>query len=239
MNALIVTLRSERPLRLPIAYNQFVQGALDALWREALSALPNADDSRHAFRLYTFSPLLGRYSIEGKEIIFSGVIRLEIRSPSADFIKELAARMIENGSIRLGTRDLTITDMQSADKLLFYPSARIRTLAPVTVYENTTDGEDIYYAPMDGKFAELLEANLATKLRTTGTNAAPSLKFRLTRKPPRQNVTTFKGSRITGYTGEFLLETDPASMKLLYYTGLGTRNSQGFGMFNIEEQNLK
>ena len=33
--------------------------------------------------------------------------------------------------------------------------------------------------------------------------------------------------------GDFLLDGDPETLCLLYQTGLGDRNSQGFGMFRM------
>ena len=42
-----------------------------------------------------------------------------------------------------------------------------------------------------------------------------------------------KETYITGYLGKFRLCTDPEAMAVLYYAGLGSRNSQGCGMFDI------
>ena len=136
MNALIITLQAEPPVRLPLAYHHILQGVLYAAWREAFPALHDEgySDGTHTFRLFTFSPLRGRYCVEGKDIIFSGAVRLEVRSPAADLIEELAARMLESGFVRFGRRELPIVDLQAADRLLFYPSARIRTL----IYCNET-----------------------------------------------------------------------------------------------------
>lgn len=241
MNALTITLQAKTPLRLPLAYHYMVQGALYSAWREAFPALHNEgySDGIHTFRLFTFSPLQGRYSIEGKDILFSGEIRLEVRSPAAELMEELAARTLENGFMRFGRRELPVVDLRTRDRLLFYPSARIRTLGPITVHETLPDGKTLYYSPDEEAFVGLLTANLAAKLRAAGLEAAPVLGFRPTGKPPRKYVTVFKGIHITGYTGEFLLEAEPAAMGLLYYAGLGVRNSQGFGMFDIEAQPLQ
>ena len=159
MNALIITLRAEPPLRLPLAYHHMIQGALYAAWREAFPALHDEgySDGTRTFRLFTFSPLQGRDSVEGKDILFSGAVRLEVRSPAAELIDELAARMLESGHVRFGRRELSVVDLQAADRLLFYPSARIRTLGPVTVHETLPDGKTLYYAPDEEAFAGLLK----------------------------------------------------------------------------------
>ena len=52
-------------------------------------------------------------------------------------------------------------------------------------------------------------------------------------KPPKKVVSKIKGNWVTAYHGSFHLEADPLVTEFLYETGLGTKNSQGFGMFNI------
>lgn len=47
----------------------------------------------------------------------------------------------------------------------------------------------------------------------------------------KKQVTLFKGTRITAWDGRFRLKGDPALLTFLYNTGLGTKSSQGFGMF--------
>ena len=240
MNALIITLRSETPVRLPIAYNYYVQSALYAAWRDAFPALHDEGytDGVHSFRMFTFSPLRGSYRVGGKEIVFTGELSLEVRSPVEELIERLASHLLGNGSMRLGHDTLSVTDLRTANHLLFFPSARIRMLGPVTAHDTLPDGKTVYYAPTEERFAELLAANASAKLQAAGVSAPPYLGLRPVGRPPRKVVTTFKGVHVTGYLGTFSMEADPEVMGFLYYTGLGTRNSQGFGMFEIERQPL-
>ncbi|RKX92249.1 MAG: CRISPR-associated endoribonuclease Cas6, partial [Spirochaetes bacterium] len=41
------------------------------------------------------------------------------------------------------------------------------------------------------------------------------------------------GTIIKGWTGTFVLNGNRKILKLAYYTGLGSKNSQGFGMFEV------
>lgn len=238
MNSLLITLRPPAPVRLPIAHNYYIQSALYSAWQDTFPALHDEGytDGAHAFRLFTFSPLRGRYNVEGREILFSGPLSLEVRSSAAELIEQLAAHLLESGVLRVGRHELPVTDLRTADRLLFFPSARIRMLGPVSVHDTVPDGKTRYYAPTEERFGELLAENLASKLRAAGVDAAPYLGFRPLGKPPRKVVTTVKGIYVTGYLGTFTLRTDPEAMGLLYYTGIGARNSQGFGMFEIEDQ---
>ena len=50
-----------------------------------------------------------------------------------------------------------------------------------------------------------------------------------------KRATRFKTTFITAWHGRFVLEAPPRVLELLYDTGLGSKNSQGFGMFEIKE----
>ena len=240
MNALIITLWASPVLRLPLAYQSMVQGALYAHWRETFPTLHDDGyhDGSHAYRMFTFSPLQGRYRIEGKDILFDGAVRLEVRSPASELLNALAGSLMESGQVRLGSRELPLLNLSTADRLLFPSAARIRTVAPVTMHRRREDGGTEYLSPVDEGFAALLTGNLAAKLRASGSDAPPLLRFAPIERTLRKRVTTFKGIYITGWAGEFLMETASEAMALLYYAGLGDRNSQGFGMFEIVDQPL-
>ncbi len=237
MNSLILTLCAEQPVRLPLAYNQLVQGMLYDNWRERFPALHDAgwSDGAHTYRMFVFGPLTGRYRVEGKEITFDGTVRLEVRSPADELIDTLADSLMRRGTVRLGHAELPIAGLSCADRLLFFPEARIRMLSPVTVHDTLSDGGTVYYAPSQEAFYERLAANLAAKLRAAGSGAAPILGCEPLGGELRKRVTTFKGIYVTAYEGCFRLQAESEAMALLYYAGLGDRNSQGFGMFAIED----
>ena len=238
MNALVVTLRAAGPVRLPLAYNALIQGALYENWRETFPELHDVGylDGPHRFRMFTFSPLQGRYQVRGKEILFEGAVRLEVRSPVSELIDALCDSLQERGAMLLGRNELAVINLESADRLLFFRHASIRTLSPVTVHETGWNGQTIYYSPADEMFLPLLAQNLASKLRAIGIPAVPVLSCVPNARTLRKRVTTFKGTYVTAYEGRFELRAEPEAMALLYYAGLGSRNSQGFGMFAIESE---
>lgn len=47
-------------------------------------------------------------------------------------------------------------------------------------------------------------------------------------------VTKFKDTYITAWRGDYILEGSKEYINFLYYTGLGAKNSEGFGMFSIQ-----
>lgn len=196
---------------------------------------------RRPLRLFTFSPL--QWPVEeqkntgnqrGATVTYREAVALEVRSPKSDLIDVLADRLLQQRLVLLGHRMLPLIDLTSEDQLLFPSRAVIRTISPITVHLPGTEKKTDYFAPWEEEFSILLAKNLDTKLRAVGQNSFPALGCE-----PLGNIeekeTQFKGTSITGYQGSFLLETAPENMELLYYAGLGARNSQGFGMFRIEQ----
>lgn len=236
MNALAVTLWAAHPVRFPLAYNAMLQGALYENWRRTFPELHDQgySDGLHHFRMFTFGPLQGHYRVEGKQIVFDGAVRFEVRSPVSELIDALCDSFQKRGTVLLGRSKLPIISLECADRLLFFHRALIRTLSPVTVHETQPDGRTIYYSPEDEMFLPLLAGNLESKMRAAGIPAAPVLSCVPSVQTLRKRVTTFKGIYITAYEGQFELQAEPEAVALLYYAGLGSRNSQGFGMFAIE-----
>lgn len=236
MNALAVTLWAASPVRLPLAYNAMIQGALYKSWRGIFPELHDQGyaDGPRRFRLFTFSPLQGHYRVQGKQIVFDGALRLEVRSPVSELIDALCDSLQERGAMILGRNELPVISLESADRFLFFHHASIRTLSPVTVHETQPNGHTAYYSPADEMFLPLLVGNLESKLRVAGIPAAPVLSCVPNTQTLCKRVTRFKGTYITAYEGRFELQAEPEAMALLYYAGLGSRNSQGFGMFTID-----
>lgn len=50
---------------------------------------------------------------------------------------------------------------------------------------------------------------------------------------PKKMVTRYKNSYITAWYGTYCLKGERKYLDFLYQTGLGAKNSQGFGMFEL------
>lgn len=236
MNALLITLRAEGELSLPVAYNHMIQGALYGAWRGAFPQLHDDGfpSGGRAFRMFTFSPLEGAYRVKERTISFTGPVRLEVRSPVPAMPEMLAEHLLLEGALQLGSRSLRVVSLDCRDRLLFPDSAEIVMRAPVTLHETLPDGRTRYFAPTDEVFPLRLAENLASKLEAAAQPLDPGVACVPRIETLRKRVTSFKGTWISGYTGRFRLACAPETMAFLYYTGLGAGNSQGFGMFDIE-----
>ncbi len=240
MRALRITLRTPRPCILPLAYNELVQGLLYSCWRESLPQLHDAGFGEQGMRLFTFGPLGGKASIDGKKrtIRFERLVSLEVRTPVEDLLDELAAQLAARGVVRLGAYELQVLNLECCDRLLFPRQARVSMRSAVVAERGLEDGHSLPLAPTDEGWLDCVRTNAANKAATLGVSCSQELQVIPLSDTLRKRVTRFKGTYVTGWVGDLILACDPQLLATLYCCGIGAKNSQGFGMFRINDDAL-
>ena len=234
---LIITLKNDSDFSLPLGYNYQLSSAIYSLasYDKAYSSFLH--DEGYAYgtgkhKFFTFSPLNGKHRIENKQIIFEGNISFEIRSISEELISVLRSSALSRGKMRLFDKELEIRMIEVYDKTLTSESVSVRTLSPIAAAKNF-DGKTIYYSPEDMEFDKVINLNLYRKFTAAYGEEPPStINYNLLGSP-KKVVTRIKGIWITAYHTRFELSAHPQVMSFLYDTGLGSKNSQGFGMFEV------
>lgn len=231
-----LTLRG-RDIRLPLAYGQAVQGFLYHAGRTAdgHSAFLHDEGYRadgRSYRLFTFGPLSGAYTIVGREIRFRDTVKLEVRSADDRFLLSLFETLRPESGQRLGENPVTVLECTLENRRILESRCTVRTLAPITVYRSTEDGHTRYFPPEDPRFARGVVQNARRKWKSCHDSVPPEFSFHVPEgESYRKTVTSYKGVYITGWSGEFLMEGESAMLDFLFQTGLGAKNAQGFGMF--------
>lgn len=241
MRSLKITLYSKDGTCIPAAYNSLLQGALYSFWKNTDSYLHNQGYAAEekTYRLFTFSQLTGKSSFdkEKKEITYRDTISFTVRSPEEKLIEDLAGEIAQQGLLRLGNNVLPVVNISTEDRLLFPKRALIKMITPITLHRTLEDGYTQYLEPTSAEFASDLQANCLRKAAAFGFDAGLVQIIPL-EETLKKRVVQFKGTNITGWFGEFILAAQPETMAFLYNTGLGARNSQGFGMFDIVDKPL-
>jgi len=242
---------------LPQGYNPYVQGLVNACIPEDIkwSGIATGTEEAH-FKLFTFSQLYAK-SVERIDIaprdgveadghvhyqlVMSSPVWFYLSSPSPEFIEALVPRLEQAHDLHL-ERNL----VQSVRVVAAYPVTipthglvtwKIRTISPITVYQS--EGKDSnsahYFAPDDPLFAKLVLDNAVRKYYAWTQEKAPSDGFSISclDHTPHLAVISFKDTPVHGYTGRFQLTGDAKLLSFLYESGLGGKNSHGFGMFDI------
>lgn len=238
--------QSNGPLVLPLAYHHILQGFI----YKRLSEYPEFSEFLHnqgykregqSFRLFVFSLLKGHFRIAGSNIIFDNVIEWEIRSPLRLFCETFYRALEDDEVFELAGQKIFLLKYEIENTEIVDDELDIRMLSPVCVDLGVwEDGKSKtkYLDPMDPRFNYYLTKNFQRKFEAVTEESTDSGIFLL---PPEnfellknKYVTRFvDGIYVTGWKGQFKLKGSPNNLKFLYDTGLGARNSQGFGMFQI------
>ena len=237
-------------------YSPYVQGLINACIPENITWSGEAGAQEAHFKLFTFSQLYAR-SVERIDIasrenqadesrfqyqlVFSSPVWFYLSSPSQEFVESLSQRLEQAHDLHLERNVVESVHVSAArvPELSRHGQAtwRVRTISPVTVYqsENRDSNSARYLAPNDPLFAKTVLDNAVRKYYAWAQEKAPVQGFSIKclDRTPHLAVVNFKDTPVRGYTGRFLLTGDIRLLSFLYESGLGGKNSHGFGMFDI------
>jgi len=232
-----ITFSKER-ISLPIATSATIQGLLyhalseDKSYSTFIHENGNICNGKK-YKLFCFSELRGKYEIEGKNIVFLSEATLSVRAADSYYIQLLFAYFTKKKTVVLGTETVEIKDIRLKDSHIFDSNITVRTISPITMYATDADGHSIYFTPDDERFYTGIIENARRKwISFTGSENGFDFKI-----IPKDNAhfkkcaTRFKETFITAWHGTFILVAPPQVLDFLFHTGLGSKNSQGFGMF--------
>jgi CRISPR-associated endoribonuclease Cas6 len=166
------------------------------------------------------------------------VVSLEVRSPLEELVDELARQLAMRDGVRIGEHALQVVNLECRDRLLFPQRAVISMEAPVVAYTTLEDGHTKYYEPREEGWTALVQGNAARKVEALGLECGSAPQLVPLSETLKKQVTRFKGTYVTGWTGDFIIAAEPQLVAALWCLGLGAKNSQGFGMFRISEKPL-
>lgn len=230
-----------RDLTLPINYQHILQSIIFRHLQQVpeYSAFLHNNGfgaDKRKFKLFTFGPICGGYRINGRYITFFDTVRWEVRSAEPYFLKLLQVSIQENGII-YGSQEYPDVETVLEDKEVEKEEVRIRMLSPICVYATDREsGRTEYFSPDSEEFAIRVNENFCRKYRAyTGMEPDSDIELQVLRVEPRDKcVTKYKGFYITAWKGRYVLRGERKYLDFLYQTGLGSKNSQGFGMFELE-----
>ncbi|MGQ9723630.1 MAG: CRISPR-associated endoribonuclease Cas6 [Candidatus Jordarchaeum sp.] len=226
---------------LPLHYNHLVQSMIYSnISRELADFLHDKGfiHGKRTFKLFTFSRIIGKPQISNGSIVFEGSVRLYVSSPVERFIRELATTLVQRGNVTLGDTNLLATSVSFSKPPEFKEETYIRTLSPITIYSTLYNSENqkktYYFSPKELEFSNLLCENAQKKHSILkGERAEGSIEVEPIRV--KEVIVLYRGTVIKGWVGKFLLKGSKDLMRTVYETGLGNKNSQGFGMFEVIE----
>ena len=246
---ILIYLVSENHITVKQSYNNLLQGLiyqfldrLDANW---LHENGFASGNRN-FKLFVFSGIRERGKIDRKTktFEFSNRISFYLSSPVDWILTQFSSNIIRARKLNLGNNSVSVESIAvMKEQTIDSDSIIIRALTPIEVHSTLIkpDGKKLtyYYSPFEGEFGKLVNTNLRKKWKAFYRREAPgdiSVKplFSGIRNERIRYFASGNGKTlIKGWVGRFELSGDKELLKFALDAGLGSRNSQGFGMIKI------
>jgi len=241
-------------MELPMNYNNLIQAMIYTNLSEKLSDFLHNhgfEYEKRTFKMFTFSRLSGKHRIHNIRpgqcrIVFYSSFYFYLSSPFEQILQEFANKMVSGTPVNLNGNRFFLSSVQVLMPPVFDMNATpIKMLSPITIRSthNEDDREETqkthYYSPLEEEFSQRIRLNLLKKYQAFSNRAFDIDGAEFEIKPlyfseeKNFNLVTYKGFIIEGYTGIYELTGSRELKQFAWDCGLGERNSQGFGMFDI------
>jgi len=239
-----IKLFSEKEITLPFSYNYILQSFIYRNLNIVLSNFLHEKGylyEKRSFKLFTFSRISGKFKKENKNFIFIPPVFLTISSPKGEILESFAETIVKKGAFTLNNNKVYIEGIE----VQFPPDFtrkeyEIKMLSPVTVYSTlkSKNGKKktYYYSPTEKEFNYLIKENLKKKYFLIYQKEAQIDCFEIhpiVLKTSNLKIINYKGTVIKGWMGKFKIKGDEEILKVAYDCGIGSKNPQGFGCFEL------
>lgn len=215
--------------RLPLTYREGLQAALYAFLPEPLrTRLHNQGlgvDGK-PLKLFVYSRLED-LRFQDKAFLAQGEVRFYFATALPEVLEAVERGLWTQGGLSLYGHPFRLLGLEHLP-LPLKDRLMVRALSPITVYRHL-EGKTRYYRPQEPDFAELLAQNLNQKAQALGLSPGPLRVRPLGVGPQHKKMERYKGTWVEAWMGRYRLEGPPHLLALALLTGLGAKNSQGFG----------
>lgn len=231
----------EKPIKLPIHYHKILQAALlhwideEEGYSQFLHDEGFANEAKK-YKLFTFSNIQGNHTYHNinKTLVFYDDIHIILSFYTEESHKYILKNIKENKAIRFGNTFVEFVECGIAEEE--YKDCVVDTVSPITVHTtlHSSDGKKFthYYEPGEKGFQESIANNLLHKIEAIHGKKPEDARFSITPyrgRPQKRILTKYGGLVIKGWQGSFEIGGSPEMVKMALLSGIGDRNSIGFG----------
>ncbi len=229
--------KARKGLRLPFAHMEMLQGVVYRMmsYDEGLSAeIHNKPfTGSKPFKFFCFSDIIGRYHIENKELVYGSFFEWEIRSADDRIINAIFKYMENYRTVEIHHQKCEILSVQICRKVFLKDEIDMKMNTPVVVYHTDETGLVSYRNPLEEEFYNSLIKNIRNKYEVFyGKQCEENIVIKCRKLMEKDKcVTRYKGTLLTCWYGEYHITAPTEILKFIYHTGIGGKNSMGFGTF--------
>jgi CRISPR-associated endoribonuclease Cas6 len=233
---------SNEDVILPVGFNKYIQALIYNLFSSSLRRFVHEEGfrSKRKFSLFCFSSILerGKYFKNMKVFNFGKKISFFISSPVEKLMEDLVLNLFKGNEFFLGENRIYLSSVVTVHKDITKNTLEIKALTPIEVhrtYKEDGKNKTKYFTPFERDFAELINLNLKSKWEAFYKEKLDKdIEIIPLFKDDRYKRVVFYGFGdrkyvVEGWKGRYLLKGDPFVLSFAFDTGLGSKNSQGFG----------
>lgn len=230
----------DEKIKLPVNYNKILQASLLNWLDDGKYAKYLHDEgvtlNKRRYKFFTFSNIMGNCSYDKrfKSLTFENEIFLVLSFFFDDAHEYILKNIERKKPLKLGNYYCSFINCGMADEK--YEDCIVDTVSPITIHSTMMkqDGKKFvyYYEPREAGFNELIAKNISHKLEAI---AGIKLSYNLFSIKPHQKtklkriVTCYGGLTIKAWKGSFVISGPEEMIKMALLSGIGDRNSIGFG----------
>lgn len=228
----------QEPLSLPVAYKHILQSIFFSLMGDDNGQTDLHDGGYvyqgRKYKMFTFGPIKGDYRYAKGIITFENEIEIEFRSWDPNIIYRMA-NAIDTRGICFGDRVLFDIEYEILDYHITQDCITVVQDSPICVYKTDEKKHTYFFRPWDEEFEAAIQQNFKRKYNAAMVQEANGdVNLRVINADEKdKQVTKYKNFIIQAYGGTYQLTGNPEYLDFLYQTGIGAKNAQGFGMFQV------
>ena len=227
----LIRLESLDDIWIPINYQHALSSMIYHFIRNSDSDLSSKLHHSKDFKFFNFSRMESENkSIKQKTILFpkNDIAFFNISSPDSDILRSTVEGMFSEKEVELLGKKFRVLSPIYLDPPDFTHTARFRTLSPIYI-DTIRDGRRWDLFPTDPEWKKRIEENSRKKYaHYFGKDYTGNLNILDIRKMSTKRINV-GGQSWRAANAEFTLKAEPDMLRFLWDTGIGTKNSQGFG----------
>ncbi len=245
----LVHLISDNNITIRQSYNNILQGLIyqyldrmDSAWLHEYGF----EFGSRKFKLFVFSEIRERGIINRntQTFTFFNKISFYLSSPVDWIMTQFAGNIIRARDLDFGNNKVSVESISvMKDRAIDGSSITVSAMTPIEVHSTLVkpDGRKLthYYSSFEDEFGRLINNNMIKKWGALYNREAPGSIFIKPLYSGNRNervryfVSNGRKTVVKGWLGRYVLSGDRDLLRFALDAGLGSRNSQGFGMVEI------
>lgn len=224
--------------KFPIQYRKnvmsFIKKSLNEYSPEHYEKLYHKKDN--IIKPYTFAVFFNTPEFKENEIILKDkkfTINISIENYEIAIILYNSFNNQKYKKFSLNQNSWTLQNItMTMEKEITTDKINIKFLSPL-IARNREDKKDHYYSFSANQFLETVKINIREQLKITNLPEGIENTFEIKPIQAKKVIVKFYEKKIEGSIGTFEISGDRKLLEVLYQSGIGSKRSAGFGMFEI------